>query len=215
MVNIIRHITILGAVMIVGPAQAQRDIEQPKYEVVKECNGVELRSYASHIVAEVNVEARSRNEASSIGFRPLAGYIFGNNKGSGQISMTAPVTTQEVTTQAAPTIIAMTAPVTKSDSEDGTYMVRFSIPSKWTMETLPTPNDDNVKLVQVPPQMRIAYRFVGERSQQRMDSATKKIDAFLKAEGLTADSLSIIAGYDGPSVPTNRKRWEIMRVVSK
>lgn len=214
MINIIRNIIIAGAIM--NPAQAQIDIEQPAYEIIKESDGVELRSYASHIVAQVQVKARSRNEASSKGFRPLAGYIFGNNNDAGQISMTAPVTTQS-----APTAIAMTAqPVTtqeinSSGAENGEYIVRFSMPSKWTMETLPIPNDDNVKLVKIAPQMLIAYRFVGQRSQERIDSATNKMDAFLTAEGLTAASPAIIAGYDGPSVPIDRKRWEIMRVVAK
>lgn len=201
-------IIAMGSIMTVSSAQSQQNIEQPPYEIVKSSDGVELRHYKTHIVAEVRVKAGSMNEASSRGFRPLAGYIFGNNKGSGQIAMTAPVTTQAPSTQ-----IAMTAPVTTSQNDDGVYTVRFSMPSKWTMDTLPVPNDDNVKIIQIAPEMRVAYRFVGQRDQSRIDEAMAKIDAFLAAEGLTTQSPAIVAGYDGPSVPINRKRWEIMRVI--
>ena len=155
-------------------------------------------------------------EASSRGFRPLAGYIFGGNRDSGEIAMTAPVTTQattRATTQTTGTKIAMTAPVTTAGEGDGTYTVRFTMPSKWTMETLPLPNDDRVRLAQVEAEMRVVYRFVGARSSERMAEGERTVLAFAEARGLTPASPAIIAGYDGPRVPIERRRWEIMMVV--
>lgn len=212
MVNAIRNLLVagLGLVVATGIAQAQADIEQPKYDIIKECDGVELRQYAPHLVAEVTVEAGSMRQASSRGFRTLASYIFGNNQGASEIAMTAPVTTQPKSTG---TTIAMTAPVTASTNEEGTYIIRFSMPSMWTMETLPMPNDDKVKLTQIGVEKRVVYKLVGDRSEARIFEATAKIHSFLTAENLEEASSVIIAGYDGPSVPAKRKRWEVMRVV--
>lgn len=207
----------IGLFMTFNPAYAQRDIEQPSYEIIMARDALELRRYAPYIAAEVQVEASSVNEASSRGFRPLAGYIFGNNEGSGQIAMTAPVMTQSLPSSnlppSSPKQIAMTAPVTTSQDNDGLYTVRFSMPSKWTMETLPIPNDENVKIIEIASEMRLAYRFIGPRNQKKMDEALEKIEAFMVAENLRALSPPIVAGYDGPSVPLDKKRWEIMRIV--
>lgn len=211
MTTLFRPLALIGACLMSFATPQASAIEQPRYEVLKEAMGVELRAYAPQIVAEVSVEAGAITEASSRGFRPLAGYIFGDNQGAGQIAMTAPVTTQPVTGAK----IAMTAPVTTAPQGDNTYVVRFSMPSDWTMETLPLPNNPAVKLVELDSQTRAAYRFVGERSQARIDEATAKIVAFLETEGLTAAAPPIIAGYDGPRVPVERKRWEVMVVVAQ
>ena len=212
MTSKIRNIvgSAVGLLAATGPASAEDKTEQPKYDVIKHSDGVELRHYAPQLVAEVTIEAGSIGQASSKGFGLLAGYIFGGNQGAAQIRMTAPVTTRS---KSDGTKIAMTAPVTTSENEDGVYTVRFSMPAKWTMATLPKPNDDKVELIQIEAEERVAYRLVGDRSPARIEKAAAKIDAFLKAEKLETMSPMIIAGYDGPSVPTESKRWEVMRVV--
>ncbi len=192
------------------PSAASAATEQPRYEVIKQWEGVELRKYEPYLVAEVTVEAQSMSEASSRGFRPLAGYIFGNNRGDKSIAMTAPVTTQA---RMSGTRIAMTAPVTASEKTSGLYTVRFSMPAKWTMDTLPEPLDSRVKLRRVPAEYRLAYRFVGRRTQSRIDKAETNISQVMQTNQLEADSSLIMAGYDGPRVPPSQKRWEIMQVV--
>lgn len=203
-------VSVMGSFALTGCAHAQDNIEQPKYDVVKQSDGVELRSYAPYLAAEVTVEAESLGEASSKGFRQLAGYIFGDNKRADKIAMTAPVTTQA---KSGSTTIAMTAPVTTSENEDGAYTIQFSMPSKWTMDTLPIPNNEKIELTQIEAERRVAYRFVGRRSKARTDEATAKIEAFLQLEKLEAASSIIVAGYDGPSVPMEKKRWEVMQTV--
>lgn len=200
----------IGFLAAIMPAQVRADIEQPKFDIIKQADGVELRQYAPHLVAEVTVEAASMAQASSKGFMPLANYIFGDNQSTGKIAMTAPVTTQAQNTGET---IAMTAPVTTTENADGAYLIRFSMPSQWTLETLPKPNNENVKLIEVPAEKRVAYRFVGARSEALIDEATAKIREFMTMENLTASTPIIIAGYDGPSVPMAKKRWEVMQIV--
>jgi len=66
--------------------------------------------------------------------------------------MTAPVTQQGNEK------IAMTAPVTQQ-GRDNTWRVRFVMPSKYTMEALPKPNNPAVELKEIPAKRFAAIRF--------------------------------------------------------
>ncbi|HCR65033.1 MAG TPA: heme-binding protein, partial [Oceanicaulis sp.] len=80
--------------------------EEPAYTLVERDGPIEIRDYAPQIIAEVVVDG-DRRQASGRGFRPLAGYIFGDNQPREEIAMTAPVTSTRSGQE-----IAMTAPVT-------------------------------------------------------------------------------------------------------
>jgi len=201
-------LTAMAALSMVAVAHAADDIEGPQYEVLASENGIELREYAPYLVAEVTVEAPSRDAASSMGFRPLAGYIFGGNTSRDEIAMTAPVTTQ-----ASGTEIAMTAPVTTESTDEGRYIVHFTMPRKWTMETLPVPNDPNVMLKEVPAEKRLAYRFIGTKSQASIDEADAAILAYAARDGMAVSATPMVAGYDGPRTPVSKRRWEVMRSI--
>lgn len=68
--------------------------------------------------------------------------------------MTAPVS------ESASAPIAMTAPVMEQGSSDGKRKVTFSMPSKYTMDSIPKPNNPLVTLREVPAQ-RVAVRVFG------------------------------------------------------
>ncbi len=199
-------------------ALAADQIETPSFEVLQSADGVELRRYAPVIVAEVTVEAANRDEASSKGFRPLAGYIFGQNRDSDKIAMTAPVTT-EATDGGIPTgdgtKIDMTAPVTTGAAEDGTYTVRFTMPSKWTMETLPQPVNEAVELKEVGERLMLAAGFTGERTDERIAETEGRLAAYAEANGVKAEGPYTTAGYDGPDTPVSERRWEVLQLVSQ
>lgn len=100
-------------------------IEERAYTVVRQYQAFEVREYAPYLVAEVNVPGPA-SETGNQGFKILAAYIFGKNKGDRKIEMTAPVTqTPE------PMKIAMTAPVTQAASEMG-FIIQFKMPMKFT-----------------------------------------------------------------------------------
>ena len=198
----------VAALSMVAIAHAAEDIEGPQYQVLASEDGLELREYAPYLVAEVTVEAPSRDAASSMGFRPLAGYIFGGNTSRDEIAMTAPVTTQSSGTE-----IAMTAPVTTEGTEEGRYTVHFTMPRKWTMDTLPVPNDPRVTLKEIPAEKRLAYRFIGAKSQDSIDKADAAILAYAMRENMAVAATPMVAGYDDPRTPISKRRWEVMRSV--
>lgn len=130
--------------------------EEPMHVREATLGDVEIRRYGPRIAAQTTVSAdeeRARNE----GFRRLARYIFGGNHRQAKIAMTAPVAQQNEK-------IAMTAPVAQSRGADGESVIRFFMPSKWSMELLPEPDDERVELVEVPSETYAVLRFSGDRS---------------------------------------------------
>jgi len=195
-------------------AMAADDIESPAFEVTLSDEAAELRRYAPMIAAEVSVVADDIDAAGSMGFMPLANYIFGNNRPGETVEMTAPVTTTPVierdTLQGGDgEKIAMTAPVTTAPDDEGMYAVRFMMPSKWTMETLPAPADDRVALVEVPERHVVVYGFYGAKEMASINAAEQAINQFVVSNELSPIGEFTLAGYSAPSVPDAQKKWEV------
>jgi hypothetical protein len=105
------------------------------------------------MVAEVEVSG-TRERGINQWFRLLADYIFGNNTTKTGIAMTAPVS------ESASVPIAMTAPVMEQSGKDGMRKVTFSMPSKYTLDSIPKPNNPLVTLREIPAQ-RVAVKVFG------------------------------------------------------
>jgi hypothetical protein len=168
-------------------------IESPKYEVLKRYDGFEVRRYASYVVAETEVQTADRSEAGNAAFGRLAGYIFGGNTTSTKIAMTAPVTQSQR--------IEMTTPVTQQATGASTYVVQFSMPSSFTLETLPQPKDARVTLKTVPSRVVAVMRYSGTWSTANYQEHLDALKAGLVKAGLTAIGEPVWARYDPPYTP--------------
>jgi hypothetical protein len=177
-------------------------IEEPAYRVVRSHSGFEVRDYAPYVVAEVTVPGPEA-EAGNQGFRILAAYIFGKNAGQQSIAMTAPVT------QAAePVKIAMTAPVTQSASATG-FVVQFTMPAAYTLETLPRPLDEQIRLVGMPTARYAVIRFSGFWTDANYQDHLRQLQALMVEQSLPATGAPIYARYNAPFVPWFLRRNEI------
>ncbi|NJD35528.1 MAG: heme-binding protein [Betaproteobacteria bacterium] len=163
--------------------------DEPAYKVVGTYDTFEVRHYEPYIVAETLVRGAA-DEVGNQGFKLLAGYIFGGNKGARKIEMTAPVAQ-------APTKIAMTAPVLQSASGDA-YVVQFAMPREWTLETLPEPSDARVTLRAMPARTLAVIAYSGTWSQGRYEEHLKKLQDGLAQAGLTWQGEAFWARYDPP-----------------
>jgi hypothetical protein len=175
-------------------------IEEPQYTVVRQYDGFEVRDYAPYLVAEVVVPGPA-DDAGNQGFRILAGYIFGGNKGERKIAMTAPVTQA-----AAPTKIEMTAPVTQAQA-DGGFVVRFTMPRAFTLDTLPEPLDPGIRLREVPGARYAVIRYSGSWSESNYDEHLRQLER-RRAAGLRIQR-PIYSRYNAPFVPWFMRRNEI------
>lgn len=183
-----------------NPAHA---IDEPTYTVVQSTDVYEVRQYAPYLVAEVVVPGPA-SEAGNQGFKLLAGYIFGKNKGERKLAMTAPVT-QTPMPAAAPVKLDMTAPVTQAATPGG-YLVQFVMPKGYTLATLPEPLDAQVKLREVAGSRVAVIRFSGSWSQSTYEDKLQTLRSALTAAGLATAGEPVSSRYNSPfSLPFLRR----------
>ena len=199
--------TVFGALVLAATAftaaPAARAIEEPAFAVLRALDDqVELRRYASYVVAEVLVPGPA-DEAGNQAFPILAGYIFGKNKGERKLEMTAPVT-QAV----APMKLPMTAPVTQAPAAGG-FIVQFVLPRSVTLASAPQPLDDRVMLREVPPGRVAAIRFSGIWSDANYNEHLALLQAALKTAGQPWTGDPDYASYNAPFTPWFMRRNEI------
>lgn len=204
MLWIIAGVAVIGAVAW-GPMAS--NVEQAKYEVVESHGAVEIRDYAPMIVAEAEVSGE-RKEAINQGFRIIADYIFGNNSPKQNVAMTAPVIQQPAEK------IAMTAPVTQQ-GDGNSWKVRFVMPAGYTMDTLPKPNNDAVKLEKVPGKRFAVIRFSGMTGEESLKEHTDELNAFIRGKNLNALSQPTYAFFNPPWTLPFLKRNEVMVEIAK
>ncbi len=198
------RVLALFAVFFVGHAMA---VEEPKYTVLDSAAPFELRAYAPKIIAETVVSG-DLDDASSAGFRRIADYIFGNNTapagGNEKISMTAPVT-MEATSEK----ISMTAPVTM-EKTDGNWRMHFVMPSKYTLATLPKPNNPAVNLRELPSQRFAVIRFTWFAGEEKVAKKTAELLAWMQSKNITPIGKPELARYNAPWTPPFLRRNEVM-----
>jgi DNA gyrase inhibitor GyrI len=166
-------VVLLGAALW-GPIVS--NVEQPKYQIAESSGNIEIRNYPPMIVAEAEVSG-DRRDAIGKGFRTIADYIFGNNTSAQKVPMTAPVTQQGSEK------IAMTAPVTQQ-GDGNTWRVRFIMPSSYTMEALPKPNNPAVELKEIGAKRYAVIRFSGMAGEDSLKRYTEELNAFINAKKL-------------------------------
>jgi effector-binding domain-containing protein len=198
----IRLITAILLLLLTGATTAMATEEAP-YTVIKTDDIFELREYAPQVLAEIIVDGDLEG-AGNKAFRPLFRYISGENKSRGKIAMTAPVS-QEQTGEK----ISMTAPVSQQ-SVQGKWAVSFMMPASYTMENLPTPDDPNIKLRQVPARRVAAVRYSGFWSEKKFLRYKQELDNWITASNLKVIGEPVWARYNPPFTLWFLRRNEIL-----
>ncbi|MDH3440392.1 MAG: heme-binding protein [Gammaproteobacteria bacterium] len=188
-------------------------IEEPEYQVVRKLDDFELRHYPPYLVAEVDVQG-DFDDAGNKAFRILAGYIFGDNSITEKMSMTAPV---ESRSAPASEKMAMTAPVSSTaaaDSDQKTFA--FVMERKYTLETLPVPNDDRIRIREVPERTMAVRRYSGRWTESKYLQNKEVLRSALEASGIQTIGRPTLARYNSPfSLPTFRRNEVMIEVHHK
>lgn len=181
-----------------------KHIEKPAIiNTTKIGQGVELHVIAPSIQATVVVSG-SQKDAISNWFRQLAWYIFWWNTTRQSVAMTAPVALQKSTT------IAMTAPVSTQQSGES-YMVSFTMPKSYTIDTLPSPNNSAIKFIELPSKQYYVWSFIWYAYESRTQDQLAQFIKALNAQGITVSSDPILNQYNDPwTMPLMRhNEWRI------
>jgi len=192
---------ILVLVISGAPAMAT---EEPKFESVLREGEFELRQYPALVVAEVSVSGE-RNEAANAGFRLLAGYIFGGNTRRERLPMTVPVVQSRPTSESMP----MTAPVIQI-ADKGMWTVQFVMPATKTIDTLPVPDDQRVRLRVLPANRVAVVRFSGLAGPDDVVKQTAVLREFIARRELKVAGSVALARYNPPWTLWFMRRNEVM-----
>ena len=165
-------------------------VETASYVEVGRIDGVEIRLYSGLILATVS------GDAGGEPFRILFDYISGNNSGRRKISMTTPVITPER--------IEMTAPVI---SRGGS--MSFVVPSKYTMEDVPEPNDKRIIIHEVPERKIAVVRFRGRAGKRSVEEQKARLLDVLRRNGVETIGEPFLMRYNSPWTPGFMRRNEI------
>lgn len=168
-------------------------VEEPTYAVEGHFGDIEIRRYEPVVVATTNTEAPSFRDALDVGFRRLAGYISGGNVDRERLAMTAPVTHHERR-------IAMTLPVVQTARGAHRFAISFTLPKGRTLESLPRPLDDRIRLDERPSRRVAALRYSGPFSRELAERKQTELLEKVHAAGLIPVSAPKFAGYDPPWV---------------
>ena len=169
--------------------------EEPEYSIVKKTDVYEVRQYKNRTVAEVTY-----GEEDS-GFRVLFDYISGANKGSKEVEMTIPVTQSKE--------IDMTVPVTQSTT-DGKMSMRFFLPMQYSKQNAPEPNDERVRIIDLPAEYFAVISYSGFASDGNFEEHYTELKAALDKDGMVIEGPPIKATYNSPFTLPFLRRNEAM-----
>ena len=190
-ISILLGIVLLAFVIIqLFALKSQKNIETYPYVVTKKYDGFEIRTYDATLFTSVKLSTKNYKESSSKGFSILAGYIFGGNDRNEKIAMTSPV--------------AMSL-------EDSMTML-FMVPKKFDKETLPQPNQSQIKFTEEPAKTVAAIAFNGWADDEKIETYKQKLITALEKEGIPFTNRFYFLGYNAPYEFFNRKNEVIVEL---
>lgn len=192
----------LGVLMTMHHSAAA--YESPDYKILQREGAIEIRQYDDALIAQVTVTG-NRKESSNKAFRILFKYINGENQFEDSIKMTAPVIQQPQSQK-----ISMTVPVSQQKNPNGSWDVAFFMPKKFTRETLPSPNDQRIKIIELSQSRFATIRFSGMYSTANFQKHDQQLLNYLRDNGLTFEPSPIYAYYNSPFTLWFLRRTEIM-----
>jgi hypothetical protein len=165
--------------------------EEQKYSLVRKYDEFEIRFYPSATVATISSNAKTYRDLSGPGFQKLAGYIFGGNESNTKIAMTTPV---------------------QMDINDSVSTMSFVMPSEYSKESLPKPDDPGVRIVNTEDEYVAAIRFSGYASDKDLKFYAEKLQSLLKENGITTLGNYRFLGYNAPYQVIGRRNEIIVTV---
>lgn len=200
---------------------SSRRTDRVDYETVLSLDGVELRRYPGVVLVETTAPS------SRAAFSRLFQYINGENEGSREVAMTAPVRTEGAK-------LSMTTPVRvgrrqggsisvpvrggrgdgrgggrrgmlgrrgskAGDSEGGeSVTMSFYLPKQYALDTAPEPTNPDVELVAEPPQTLAVRGFSWWPTERRVAAQERRLLDALESHDIETAGDPFFLGYDAP-----------------
>ena len=157
--------------------------QEPEYSIVKKTDVYEVRQYKKRTVAEITYEEEDS------GFRVLFDYISGANQGSKGVEMTIPVT---------------------QSTTIGKMSMRFFLPIQYSKQNAPQPNDERVRIIDLPAEYFAVISYAGFASDGKFEEHYTELKAALDKDGMIITGPPIKATYNSPFTLPFLRRNEAM-----
>ncbi|XP_024516862.1 heme-binding-like protein At3g10130, chloroplastic [Selaginella moellendorffii] len=185
------------------------DLETIPYRVISRHYGYEIRQVESYLVAETSMPGKKGFEffGSSQAFNTIATYIFGKNTKQQEMAMTTPVLVKNESIK-----LEMTTPVVSTQEAEDEWKMAFVMPSSYTEETLPTPEDSSVTIRRVPAALMAVTSFSGLVSDEEVRKREEKMRQSIKLDGkvrVKPGARVEVAQYNPPFTPPMFRRNEV------
>jgi hypothetical protein len=149
---------------------------EPDYDVHRRIGPLELRLYTPRIEARTRVDGLTFDDALDEGYRRLASYIRGANASHEELARLTPVIV----------------------GREGGYYVAMVMPPGRTIDTLPPPEHERVRLHHVPARRVAVMCFAGGMSHARASQHEQEAQRRIRDAGLHALGIPVHAIFDPP-----------------
>ena len=170
-------------------------LEQPKYKVVRKENDIEIRKYDKILTSSVK-EYGDQYTSLRKGFQPLVRYIGAKERDSEKISKTAPV-------------------IQTTNDESENWTVSFAMPTKYNIDNLPKPANDEINFEVFLPSLAAFIRFRGVADTSLLDKKASALKRWLELNRYTELSSPKYLFYNDPTTPGFLRRNEVMIIIDK
>ena len=169
-------------------------LEQPEYKILKSEDQFQIRFYKEFTIAKVNTMG-NQNESLRKGFVPLARYIGARSRNGEKIKMTVPVMQ------------------TKNKNEKNWY-VFFSMPSKYSLNSLPKPDNETIEFDEIPARYVAVIKFNGIASETLLKRKNARLLEWIKQMNYQPSGESFYSFYNDPLTPGIFRKNEVGITIS-
>ncbi|HTL35840.1 MAG TPA: heme-binding protein [Kofleriaceae bacterium] len=162
--------------------------DEPAYEVERRIGDLEIRRYAPRVEAHVRVTAVDFEEALQRGFRTLFRYLDRGNASGEKLAMTTPVINHPRAT---------------------THTIAFVMPPGRSRDSLPEPENQDVRLVEQPVRRFAVVCYSGRYTNENFQEAQATLRDLVMDAGLEPSGEPIFAGFDPPTTLPVLRRSEV------
>jgi DNA gyrase inhibitor GyrI len=96
------------------------------------------------------------------------------------------------------------------EKRNGNWRMHFVMPSQYTLNTLPTPNNPNVTLREIPASRYAVIKFSWFAGEAKVAKKTAELMAWLAKKNIKPTGKPELARYNPPWTPPFLRRNEVM-----
>ena len=170
---------ILISILTIILAFYSFSIYDNQYTLIKKIESIEIREYPSAIYASYYNNLENNNSQ----FKVLANYIFGDNNKNEEIGMTSPVH------------------MIQSQKKE----MLFLMPKKYNIETLPQPNNAQIKICEVKKRKVAVIRFSGYATSAKIKKMKNQLISILNKYNIKTTNKFEVLVYNPPYKVLNRR----------